>query len=325
MKKTAIFSLVLLLAISIFAQDKKDVVGDAVSYGDNSIEWKVYETEAPVVSFAVTNSGIWYSTGEAVSLYDVKSNTRKSYATLGKLSSAGIKSIKYSKKTGLWFAGSNGVVNLKSGKFKVYTTKNGLPSNSVKKIGVNGYDVWFCTDKGVVLNRSGSFRVYTKGDGIGNNVVNDITFDDRGDVWIATDGGVAHFQSGAVWKQYTTNDGLSFDEEKAICYDPRIGVVWVASGESDVCSFDLQKKAKEWNSYMEIKEGVVSIMADTQSRIWFGSTDGIIKYNQDTWLAEPAKIGFPAAQVLDMYRDSKGDLFFGMERGILHMKNPYPY
>ena len=321
MRKSLIFLAVLFLNLNIFAQDKKDVVGDSVSFGDNSIEWKVYETEAPVTSFAVVGNGIWYSTGAGVSFYDTKSTKKKPYPSLGKLSSAGIKTIRYSPKTGVWFAGAEGAVNLKGGKFKVFNSKNGLPSNNINKLAIKSSEVWFATDKGAAVYSGGNFKIFTTTEGLVNNVVNDIAFDDKGGVWLATNGGVSYLKSGA-WKNYTVDDGLSFDEEKAITYDSRLGVVWLASGESDVCSFN----GKEWSSYMEIKEGVATIMADTQSRIWFGSTYGIIEYNQDTWLTDPAKIGFPAAQVLDTYRDPKnGDLFFGMERGVLQMKNPYPY
>ena len=76
---------------------------------------------------------------------------------------------------------------------------------------------------------------------------------------------------------------------------------------------------------MDIQPDITCIMVDSQSRIWFGAMTGVLKYNGFEWVTDPAKVGFPAAVVNDMYRDSAGDLYFALDNGILHMTNPYPY
>ena len=126
---------------------------------------------------------------------------------------------------------------------------------------------------------------------------------------------------GSQWKKYNESSGLSSNDAKAIAFDDRQGILWAAVGEMDVNSYN----GKEWSTYMDIQVGISCIMSDTQSRIWFGSESGALKYNGFEWLTEPAKIGFPAAVVNDMYRDGKGDLYFAIESGVLHMANPYPY
>jgi ligand-binding sensor domain-containing protein len=76
---------------------------------------------------------------------------------------------------------------------------------------------------------------------------------------------------------------------------------------------------------MQIQEGITCIMTDTQSRIWFGHAEGLFKYNGFEWVYDPKKVSVPATSVAAMYRDSKGDLWFGLDTGILHMTNPYPF
>jgi ligand-binding sensor domain-containing protein len=76
---------------------------------------------------------------------------------------------------------------------------------------------------------------------------------------------------------------------------------------------------------MEVAEGVIAIMADTQSRIWIATASGLMKFNGEEWISDPQKIGITAAQVAQMTRDEKGNLWFGMESGVLKLDNPYPY
>jgi ligand-binding sensor domain-containing protein len=98
-------------------------------------------------------------------------------------------------------------------------------------------------------------------------------------------------------------------------------VVWAAVGEKDVNSYD----GKSWNVFMEIQPGITSIMADSHSRIWFGSETGLIKFNDEEWVSDPGKLGVPAAQVYQMYCDEGGNQWFANENGVLRMDNPYPY
>ncbi len=296
---------------------------DSMSYGDNTISWRTYETEGPVAAFTISGSTVWYSTGNSVGTYDfrsTKSVKKRQYPKLGDVSSEGIKTIECDNKGGIWFGGPQGAVHYKNDKFISFTKEKGLSDDGVNKILSASNAVWVGTDNGLSCYKNGSWKVYTTKGGLTGNNIRDITVDDKGTVWFATDKGITEFD-GTQWKKHTMKNGLSWNDAKAIAYDERKGELWAAVGEQDVNSYN----GKEWNTYMDIQIGIVCIMIDTQSRIWFGSMSGPIKYNGIEWLTEASKVGFPAAQVSDMYRDENGDLFFGIETGVLHMKNPYPY
>ncbi len=316
MLKKTILVFTFFIPFTIFSQE----VADSISYGDKEIEWRTYETEGQVLAFAVTHSHIWYSTGQIVATYERRTNKKRAYPKLGNYASAGIKTIIKDKNNNVWFGSDNGVIQYKNNKFKLYTTKDGLSDNGVNKIYSSSKAIWIATTKGVTQFQNGSWTAFTAKDGLCSEDVRDITSDDKGNIYFATNKGIAIF-NGSAWKKYDESNGLSTNEIKAIAYDTRRGILWVACGESDVDNYN----GKEWNSFMGIQEGITSIMVDTQSRIWFGSDMGIIKYNGFEWVTDPSKIGFPAASVSYMYRDHKGDLFFGLESGVLHMKNPYPF
>ena len=115
--------------------------------------------------------------------------------------------------------------------------------------------------------------------------------------------------------------GLSWNDVKALAQDSRKNVIWAAVGEKDVNCFENGK----WNTYMEIQPGITSIMVDTQSRIWFGSETGLLKFNGDEWISDPKQLGIPAAQVFSLHRDNGGNLWFAMESGVVRLANPYPF
>ncbi len=293
---------------------------EKMDHGDNTISWRVYDTKGIPVAFAIEGSDLWYSIGMTVGLFDLKTNQERLYPKLGEVASAGVKTIAGDKRGGVWFGGDAGAILFKNGKFKAFTKDNGLSDNTVNKILCVSGDVWIGTENGVTRYKNGSLTVYTKKDGLCGNSIRDIAADDKGTVYFATNKGIAALRGGQ-WKKYDANSGLSYNDVKAIAYDDRKGELWAAVGEMDVNSFN----GKEWSTYMDIQIGIGCIMSDTQSRIWFGSEAGALKYNGFEWLTDPAKIGFPAAVVNDMYRDGKGDLYFAIDSGVLHMKNPYPY
>ncbi len=316
MFRNAMMLCTLMLTGVLFAQN----VTQEMDYGDNSIEWRIFESEGAVTAFTVVSGTIWYSTGVSVGELDMKTNKSRAYPTLGSASGEGIKTIAHDGRKGVWFGGVEGAIFYANNKFTTYTKENGLADNAVNVIYCTGGSVWVGTENGLSQLQGSSWKSYTVKDGLCGNKIRDITDDGKGGVWFATNKGIAGYTSGQ-WKTFDVKSGLSSNDVKAIAYDTRKKEMWAAAGEQDVNNYN----GKEWNVFMDIMPGLTSIMSDTQSRIWFGSTSGIIKYNGFEWVTDPAKVGFPATLVNDMYIDNKGDLYFALENGVLHMKNPYPY
>jgi ligand-binding sensor domain-containing protein len=116
-------------------------------------------------------------------------------------------------------------------------------------------------------------------------------------------------------------NGMSWNDTKALAYDGRKNMIWAAVGDQDVNTFD----GKAWNTYMNIQMGIKSIMVDTQSRVWFGYDQGLIKFNGEEWISDAKKHGIPAVMVTQMHRDGKGNLWFASQNGVVFLTNPYPY
>ena len=76
-------------------------------------------------------------------------------------------------------------------RFENFTTANGLPDNHVYSVLVDGDRIWAGTDNGLGLYENGKWKTYTTKDGLAHRAVLSLALDKRtGDVWAGTMGGL---------------------------------------------------------------------------------------------------------------------------------------
>jgi len=306
------------IAIAVYAYG----IVDSMDYGSNSMEWRSFVTDEPAVAFAEYKGSVWYATATSVGSYSLKTNNKDIVTSLGDLPTEGVNDIAVDRSGGLWFGTQGGVAYTTDGKnFTTYTTEKGLCDNEVHCIlaGPDG-TVWAGTNTGLAAYRGGSWKTYTTADGLCGMKIRDIAADGGQTVWFATNNGIAVFKGG-TWSKLDKTGGMSSNDVRALAWDDRRGELWAAVGESDINNYD----GKQWNVFMDIQSGITCIMADTQSRIWVGSSSGIIKYNGFEWIYDPAKMPFACTQCSKMHRDEGGNLWFAINSGVIRLNNPYPY
>ncbi|MDD5673941.1 MAG: two-component regulator propeller domain-containing protein [Chitinivibrionales bacterium] len=296
---------------------------DSMSY-DFKIEWKLFSSAEPIKAFALAQNGVWYVTASAVVFQGyAKTTTRKEFPQIGKLTSAAdVTCIAVDAAGSAWVGTSAGCARENNGAFTPFTKAEGLCDNDVKKIVVDKSGVVYAgTADGLCRYAGGAWKGVDAKSGFNAKVVFDLALDGQGNLWCATNNGI-FCQSGGRWQSFTTANGLSYDDAHALACDPKSGKIWAAVGEKDVNCYD----GKSWKVFMDVMNNIVSIMTDTQSRIWFGSaTVGLLKFNGEEWVNDPHKTGMAASSVNAMQRDGSGNLWFATDKGLLCMNNPYPY
>jgi len=145
--------------------------------------------------------------------------------------------------------------------------------------------------------------------------------DGRGNMYIGTNRGLSVY-NGTKFENYnhrnTGSNGLDMNNIRVLAKEPNSEKIWMTDGPRNVVSFD----GKEWNRFMDIQDGITSIMNDTR-RTWFGSPSGLLRFNGEEWVSSAERHGVPVEQVYAMFRDNLGNLWFGMEKGVLMLNNPY--
>ncbi len=93
-----------------------------------------------------------------------------------------------------------------------FTTTNGLPNSHVFSVLVDGDRIWAGTEEGLSVYEAGKWKTYTTADGLAHRVVLALALDKRtGDVWAATMGGLSHVSGGRIDTYTQLNSGLSND------------------------------------------------------------------------------------------------------------------
>ncbi|KMQ52813.1 Sensor histidine kinase [Chitinispirillum alkaliphilum] len=292
---------------------------DSVCYMQ-PVGWKIFSSETPVSNFTVQGNLLWYSNEEGVFSFDKRRNTLQSYSDLGGISASDVSSMTVDAAGRVWIGGPEGVA-VRDGGFKVYNEQNGLPaSNVLSLVAQTSGPVWVGTEDGLAQYNNGNWVIFKTEDGLASNRIQALAVDSSGSVWAGTNRGISVY-NGSNWTTYDMNNGLSWNDTRALAVDSREGTVWAAVGERDINCFN----GENWRIFMQIEPDITSIMADTHSRIWFGTKNGLLRFNGQEWIDDSERFGFQVEQVSGMYRDSQGNLWYGIESGVLKFDNPYPF
>jgi len=97
-------------------------------------------------------------------------------------------------------------------RFENFTTANGLPDDHVYSVLVDGDRIWVGTNNGLGLFENGKWKAFTTKDGLAHRAVLSLALDKRtGDVWAGTMGGLSRISGGRIDTFTQLNSGLSND------------------------------------------------------------------------------------------------------------------
>jgi ligand-binding sensor domain-containing protein len=208
----------------------------------------------------------------------------------GKASSPEFHSVTSGKSVNGYIAGPSATNSVKEangmpvyGNWKTFTTKNGLPSDKVYSVKIDGDRVLAGTHHGLAVYEKGKWKTYTTEDGLPHNGVVSVDVSPlTGDVWIGTLGGLSRWSSGKFETFNQFNSGMPNDLVYNVVCDGKD--IWVATG-GGAGHYDTFTKEWEiftemnapmhepWTYALSVGNGKVFIAA------WGG---GVIEYNKET-------------------------------------------
>ncbi len=183
----------------------------------------------------------------------------------------------------LWIATKNGLIsfNKKTEDFKIYNTENGLPHNNINHIfiDING-NVWIAT-------QSNDLYVIEKGKIVKHKISNSnevlkikqILRSNDGKIWIATYGSGVYSYDYKNFIRYSTNNGLKSNYCYSIMFDENRNI-WVGHRQG-ISKIDTKGQIKTYGK----SDGILgdcnknAIYQDFSGCIWFGTTNGVVRYN----------------------------------------------
>jgi len=116
-------------------------------------------------------------------------------------------------------------------RFENFTIADGLPDNHVYAVLVDGDRIWAGTENGLGLYENGKWKTYSTKDGLAHRAVLSLALDKRtGDVWAGTMGGLSRVSGGRITSYTQLNSGLSNDVVYSVAVEGENVWVATASG-----------------------------------------------------------------------------------------------
>ncbi len=287
-----------------------------------------------VSAIAADSRYLWVGTPAGLHRYDKEKNqwTHHQYKRDW---AWGVKSLTADEKY-LWLGTNGGVrrYDKSADRWEEYTVKNGLPSDIVRDVDVEGYDLWVATDGGTAtFNRlsddpnawethSHSLEIETMGDErqyaqtLLSNDVRCVTVA-KDFVWFGTDEGVCRYsRANETWETFLTKDDLNVEDISAIVTDGN--TIWFGTNRG-VTKYDtVSKDTVSFTPTDGLASYLVTCIAVDGTEIWFGSANsGATRYDKATgeWKIFNAKHGLIHNGVKAIAVDGE-QIWFGTELGL---------
>ena len=181
---------------------------------------------------------------------------------------------------------SHGVLDLAPhARWENFTVKDGLPSDHVFTIRIDGDRVWAGTTQGLALYEQGRWRTYGTADGLPHRVVLSVDVSPRtGDVWIGTMGGLARYSAGRFDAFTQLNSGLTNNFVNYVRCDPEEDTIWAATAMG-ASRYNL--RTGEWTTFNQenapFHEPWMYAVTMGNGNVYVGAWGaGVLEYNKST-------------------------------------------
>ncbi len=285
-----------------------------------------------VYAVAADSRYVWAGTPAGLHRYDKEKNQWTVPPHRGYWSA---KSITVDEKY-LWLGTDAGVrrYDKAAGRWEEYTVENGLPSNIVRDVDLEGYDLWVATDNGTAaFNRlsddpnawetySHSLEIETMGDErryaqtlLSNDVRSVKIAEDF--VWFGTDQGVCRYnRKNETWETFLTKEDLNVEDIGAIATDGN--VIWFGTNRGATKYDTVSNNTVSFTPEDGLASHIVTCIVPNGAEIWFGSPNaGATRYDKTTgeWKIFNAERGLIHNGVEAIAIDGE-QIWFGTEIGL---------
>ncbi len=283
-----------------------------------------------VFAIRQTNDGyLWIATYEGLARFDgIEFDIYNTHNTPA-LRISGIWEIFQDKKNRIWFGTNNGGLTcLENGKFKTYTTDDGLPSNTITKITEDkeGF-LWVGTRNGLCRWKVGEkIKNYTTADGLASREITALYTAKDGSVWIGSARGLNVYQNGK-FEDYGRNKILLFSRNITSIAEDLEGNFWIGSQNGLIRWTPETQKYKYFQTKDSLRDdNITKVFCDKQGAVWIGTqSSGIARFVPNHNLKDTTTIpnfefldkntGLNANSITEIYEDHEGSVWIGLNRG----------
>lgn len=278
-------------------------------------------TGATMVLYEDRHGTVWITTHRGLYRHSTKLGTQ--LVQLPGLRTILFNALYEDKEGNLWIGTDDiGLIKLKNyppqGKsafpLKTYTIANGLPSNSVHDIlQDDSGTLWIATWAGLSKLLPGTQKLitYTTANGLPSNNVMDILQDREGNLWLATTKGISKL-TGETFVNYGKSEGLPGEFLLNVVRGADDDLWFVGTGGACHMTGDTFVPVEALRG-----QHVLSVAVDNMDIVWFGTTNGIVKWANGSVIARYTTTNrLPDKAIHSIFHDSRGRIWFGFRAGV---------
>ncbi|MBL7916781.1 MAG: hypothetical protein JNM96_00190, partial [Bacteroidia bacterium] len=172
--------------------------------------------------------------------------------------------------------------------------------------------------KGISIYKNGKFNNYTYKELGGSPDIWCIAEDKKGNYYFGTGNGLLIY-NGSSFKRITCRDILNPMNTVFDVFIDENDVVWLGTQAGVARAID--GYIQPYDKVSITKNYVNKIIQDKEGKLWFGTDDGLYKYNGKTIVHFTEKEGFTTKRVRGIAKDNNGDLWFATSNGVYKYSN----
>ena len=222
-----------------------------------------------------------------------------------------------------------GVLDLKSGDFQRFTSKEGLLWDSISDITVSGKDIWVASGyKGIAKISNGKITTYSAANGMPDERAYSLAFAKDGTLWVGASSGMMSFKTNK-WTLYGSDTPAKLGDinEIRIAADGKIWAVTLPLGIGRLCQFNPQSGACDVDFKETDNQGISALALTESGAPVYGTGRGVYLFENgaakafktDDQLASNYVDSFASAP--DTLSGTGGSLWVGTDGGI-HVLDP---
>jgi ligand-binding sensor domain-containing protein/signal transduction histidine kinase/CheY-like chemotaxis protein len=257
---------------------------------------------------------LWLATWEGLARFDGAHFKVFNRHNTPELSDHGIRALVEDGTGGLWLGTKKGVVRYEKGQFQRMPGEGELRQVSVPALALRGSTLWVASALGleeVPLAPGGTRRRYTAKEGLPSTLVEAVTVDGKGTVWVGTREGLARLSGGKV-EGVRLPEGT--DARVRTLLVGRDGTVWVGT----------------YGGLLSLREGrftwygpehglphyeVTALREDRDGSLWVGHETGLARLTAAGFSHFGPKEGLSGTRVSSLFEDRDGNLWVGTADG----------
>lgn len=216
----------------------------------------------------------------------------------------------------MWIGTDGGLVRRKDGVSRVYTTRDGLASDSVATVAVTGPgEVWAGSlENGLARIAGGRVQRFGREEGLSGLSIRSMLVRRDGELWVGSEGGLDRFRAGR-FEAVSQDPSISLHLARSL-FEDRAGAVWIGTPKGIYVyrdgAFQTLNKATGLSS-----NSVRSVFEDSSGDVWVATAgEGLNRIRDGKITVYRSRSGLPDDDIYAVYEDRAGDLWLTSAKGI---------